>query len=71
MRKIALIALFAISAFEGFASSRPLTNDIPSPTIKDVMIPLMGTQQTITLEDYLALTPEKYLALKIEPETKN
>jgi hypothetical protein len=60
MKKILLLVLFLSYTFLGFSASIP-SPDQPLPTLaKEVMIPLMRTDQMISLEDYLRLTPQTY-----------
>lgn len=60
MKKLFLLSFSLISFYLGFSASSPSSDQPLPPTAKDVMVPLMGTQQTISLADYLTLTPATY-----------
>ena len=61
MRKISVIILFLISIHSVLNASTILAGKIKTPpTAKEVMIPLIGTDKMISLEDFLNLTPESY-----------
>ena len=61
MRKISVIILFLISIHSVLNASTILPGKIKTPpTAKEVMIPLIGTDKMISLEDFLNLTPTSY-----------
>ena len=63
MRKISLLTLSLFSIHSAFSASIPVVNEPRPLTAKEVMIPLAGTQQSISLEDYLKLTPATYKSM--------
>jgi hypothetical protein len=61
MRKISVIIAFLISIHSVLNASTVLPDKIKTPPpAKEVMIPLIGTNTTISLEDFLNLTPASY-----------
>jgi len=63
MRKFSLIVLLAICGYTGFGASAPSAEITPPIMPKDVQVPLMGTRQLITLEEFLRLNPQTYREL--------
>ena len=63
MRKIALFILLLFCVNHGFSASTPVPVNTPPLTAKDVMIPLAGTGQLISLEEFVKLTPKSYQLL--------
>jgi len=61
MKKISflILCLFGIQFVPKASTIFPDTKK-PSPNLKEVMIPLMGTGKTISVEDFLNLTPASY-----------
>jgi hypothetical protein len=60
MRKISLTILFLSTIHQVFSASTSLPRKAPTLIAKEVMVPLMGTNQFISLEDFLLLTPKSY-----------
>jgi hypothetical protein len=60
MRKISLVilCLFAINVFLKASTILPVKTSYPKAN--EVMIPLMGTNKFISVEDFLLLTPRSY-----------
>jgi len=63
MRKISFLMAFLLFVHHGFSASVPVLAPLHPLTAKDLMIPLQGTNQSITLEQYLQLTPGTYKLL--------
>ena len=63
MRKISFLMALLVFFQHGFSASTPVAIPVHPLTAKDVMIPLQGTNQSITLEQYLQLTPKAYKLL--------
>jgi hypothetical protein len=61
MRRISVIILFLNSIHPVLNASTILPGKIKTPpAARDIMIPLAGTDKTISLEDFLTLTPASY-----------